>query len=242
MTVAPSTKREEVMAKNQEIAWEGSDAYGYTGSINGLRLYKICAELYPPRAPFQRKAEYLYLARRLNVSHYEGFGETSHTADEAKTLCEIDYAYDGGRAALQKTLGRALLIVEALGFTVFKSGVPERKGRVSKPTLAEALTIVKTAGYRVSKLKAPKRKGPGPSIACEFGDGTRVRMSVACSTGAPDWERGRRLARQAWASRHKVPLDLDSVELAKIAPVITSARFERADGTLLAARASGGAI
>jgi hypothetical protein len=57
-------------------------------------------------------------------------------------------------------------------------------------------------------------------------------MSVACSTETFDWERGQRLARHAWASRHKVPLDLDSAELAKMAPAIIASRFEQGDKVL----------
>jgi hypothetical protein len=58
-------------------------------------------------------------------------------------------------------------------------------------------------------------------------------MSVACSTEALDWTRGQRLARHAWASRHKMPLDWDSAKLAEMAPPISVCRFER-DGVVLA--------
>jgi|SRR5262245_50620429 len=227
------------MTNKQELLWTGNDEHGYIGSVNGVQLYKIRTELYPPRAP-QSKAEYLFLARRLNVGHYEGFGETSHTASEAKTLCEIDFTYDGGRAALHKTLGRVLLIVEAFGFHVSKLNPSKHKGRISKPTLDAALAVVRGAGYRIRKPKVPKPKGrPGPVFACEFSDGSHVRMSVACSTETLDWVRGERLARHAWASRHKVPLDCDSAKLAKIAPSISACRFEQ-DGVVLAARNGGG--
>jgi len=228
------------MTKKQEIAWSGSDDNGYVGDVNGIALYKIRSELYPPRAPFQRKGEYLYLSRRLNTRSYEGFTHTSHTADEAKAQCEADFARNGGRAAFHKTLGHALLIVEALGFHVSKPETAKRKDRVSKPTLDAAIAVVRAAGYRTSKLKAPKRKGrPGPVFACEFSDGSRARMSVACSTETLDWVRGERLARQAWASRHRVPLDCDSAELLKIVPSISACRFEQGD-KVLAERNGGG--
>jgi len=228
------------MTKKQEITWSGSDDNGYVGKVNGVQLYMIHTELYPPRAPFQRKAEYLFLTRRLNVGHYEGFGETSHTADEAKTLCKIDYAYGGGRAAFHKTLGRVLLIVEAFGFHVSKLKPPKHKDRISKPALDAAIGVVRAAGFRISKPKVPQPKGrPGPVFACEFSDGSHVRMSVACSTETLDWVRGERLARQAWASRHRVPLDCDSAELLKIVPSISACRFEQGD-KVLAERNGGG--
>jgi hypothetical protein len=227
------------MVKKQEIEWSGSDDNGYVGAVAGLQLYQIHTELYPPRAPFQKKAEYLFLARRLNPRGFEGVGDTSHTAGEAMAQCEADFR-NGGRAAFHKAIGYALIVVEAAGFTVSKSKAPEHRGRVLKPILDDALAVVKAAGYRVNKPKIPKPKGrPGPVFACEFSDGTRVRMSVACSTETLDWVRGERLAKHAWASRHKVPLDCDSAELAKIAPPISVCRFER-DGTVLAERRNGG--
>src|SRR5262249_8999883 len=227
---------EHVMSNKQNIIWSGNDEHGYVGTVDGIQLYKIRAELYPPAAPEpQRKNKYLYLTRRLNTRAFEGVGGTSHTADDAKAQCEADYR-NGGRA-VHKNLGHALLIVEAAGFHVSKSQASQRQDR---DILDDALATVRAAGFRISKPKVPKPKGrPGPVFACEFSDGSRARMSVACSTEPLDWDRGMRLARHAWASRHKVPLDLDSAELTKIAPSISVCRFER-DGVVLAQRNGGG--
>jgi hypothetical protein len=229
------------MTDKQKITWTGSDEHGYTGTVNGVRLYKVRTVRQPPVYPGQKRPKYLYLARRLNTLSYEDFCvDRADTIGEAKTNCEIDFVYDGGRAALHKILGAALLIVEAFGFYVSKSKILRPKDRVSKPALDEALATVRAAGYRIRQPKTPKPKGrPGPVFACEFSDGSRVRMSVACSTETLDWVRGERLARQAWASRHKVPLDLNSAELAKIAPPINVCRFER-DGVVLAQGNGGG--
>jgi hypothetical protein len=229
------------MTKNQEITWSGSDDNGYVGNVGGVALYRIGAELYPPRAP-QSKGKYLFLPRRrepYSYGHLEGVSRAD-TLDEAKTLCETDYR-NGGRATLHKTLGAALLVVEAFGFCVSKSEAQKRKDRVSKPALDAAISAVRAAGFRIGKPKVPKPKGrPGPVFACEFSDGSHVRMSVACSTETLDWVRGERLARAAWASRNRVPLDCDSAKLAEIAPAIISARFEQ-DGKVLAQR-NGGSV
>ena len=219
------------MTSKQEIVWTGNDADGFVGTVNGVALYKIRTVPYAP-GPRRKdeKLRYTFLVRRLNTRSYEGVADTTHTADEAKTACEVDYTRNGGRAALHKTLGHALLIVEALGY------------RVSKPTLDDALAVVKAAGFRVSrasKPKIPKRKNQvGPTYAAEFSDGTSVRMSTFGSAKELDWGRGERLARLAWASRHKVPLDLNSAELAKMAPPISACRFEQ-DGKVLAERLAG---
>jgi len=219
------------MTSKQEIVWTGNDADGFVGTVNSVALYKIRTVPYAP-GPRRKdeKLRYTYLVRRLNTRSYEGVADTAHTADEAKTACEVDYTRNGGRAALHKTLGHALLIVEALGY------------RVSKPTLDDALAVVKAAGFRVSrasKPKIPKRKNQvGPTYAAEFSDGTSVRMSTFGSAKELDWGRGERLARLAWASRHKVPLDLNSAELAKMAPPISACRFEQ-DGKVLAERLAG---
>ena len=219
------------MTSKQEIVWTGNDADGFVGTVNSVALYKIRTVPYAP-GPRRKdeKLRYTFLVRRLNTRSYEGVADTAHTADEAKTACEVDYTRNGGRAALHKTLGHALLIVEALGY------------RVSKPTLDDALAVVKAAGFRVSrasKPKIPKRKNQvGPTYAAEFSDGTSVRMSTFGSAKELDWGRGERLARLAWASRHKVPLDLNSAELAKMAPPISACRFEQ-DGKVLAERLAG---
>jgi len=219
------------MTSQQEIVWTGNDADGFVGTVNSVALYKIRTVPYAP-GPRRKdeKLRYTYLVRRLNTRSYEGVADTAHTADEAKTACEVDYTRNGGRAALHKTLGHALLIVEALGY------------RVSKPTLDDALAVVKAAGFRVSrasKPKIPKRKNQvGPTYAAEFSDGTSVRMSTFGSAKELDWGRGERLARLAWASRHKVPPDLNSAELAKMAPPISACRFEQ-DGKVLAERLAG---
>jgi len=225
------------MTSKQEIVWTGNDADGFVGTVNGVALYKIRTVPYAP-GPRRKdeKLRYTYLVRRLNTRSYEGVADTAHTADEAKTACEVDYARNGGRAAFHKTLGHALLIVEAFGFHVSKPETQKRKDRVSKPALAAALAAVQAAGFRVLKPKVPKPKGrPGPVFAAEFADGSHVRMSVACSTETLDWIRGERLARQAWASRHKAPLDCDSAKLTEMAPPISVCRFER-DGVVLAER------
>jgi len=199
------------MTSKQEIVWTGNDADGFVGTVNGVALYKIRTVPYAP-GPRRKdeKLRYTFLVRRLNTRSYEGVADTTHTADEAKTACEVDYARNGGRAAFHKT--------------------------VSKPALAAALAAVQAAGFRVLKPKVPKPKGrPGPVFAAEFADGSHVRMSVACSTETLDWIRGERLARQAWASRHKAPLDCDSAKLTEMAPPISVCRFER-DGVVLAER------
>jgi len=225
------------MTNKQKIVWAGDDDNGYVGTVGGVQLYKVRAVPIPPVYPGQKSPKYLFLPHRRephSYGHLDGVSRAD-TVDEAKTLCETDFAYDGGRAALHKTLGAALLIVEAFGFRVSKPETAKRKDRVSKSALDAALTLVRASGYRVSKPKVPKPKGrPGPVFACEFSDGSRVRMSVACSTETLNWARGERLARHAWAARRKVPIDLDSTELVDIAPAIVSARFERADGTVVA--------
>jgi len=228
------------MTNNQKIAWSGSDEHGYTGNVDGVALYKVRIVLHPPAEP-REKPRRFYLTRRLEPRSYEGVGDTSHTLDEAKADCESDFR-NGGRAALYKILGHALLVVEALGYCVSKLETTKRKDRVSKPTLDDALAVVKAAGFRVSrasKPKIPKRKNQvGPTYAAEFSDGTSVRMSTFGSAKELDWGRGERLARLAWASRHKVPLDLNSAELAKMAPPISACRFEQ-DGKVLAERLAG---
>ena len=206
------------MTNNQKIAWSGSDEHGYTGNVDGVALYKVRIVLHPPAEP-REKPRRFYLTRRLEPRSYEGVGDTSHTLDEAKADCESDFR-NGGRAALYKILGHALLVVEALGYCVSKLETTKRKDRVSKP-------------------KIPKRKNQvGPTYAAEFSDGTSVRMSTFGSAKELDWGRGERLARLAWASRHKVPLDLNSAELAKMAPPISACRFEQ-DGKVLAERLAG---
>jgi len=124
-----------------------------------------------------------------------------------------------------------------------KQKASKPKDRVSKSALDAALATVRAAGYRISKKpKAPKPKGrPGPVFVAEFADGSHVRMSVACSTETLDWTRGERLARHAWASRHKVSLAWDSAKLAEMVPPISVCRFEQ-DGKMLAQRNGGGAI
>ena len=222
------------MTSKQEIVWTGTDADGFVGTVNSVALYKIRTVPYAP-GPRRKdeKLRYTYLVRRLNTRSYEGVADTAHTADEAKTACEVDYTRNGGRAALHKTLGHALLIVEALGY------------RVSKPTLDDALAVVKAAGFRASKPKTPKRKSQrGPTFVCAFSDGETTRMSVHTSLENLDWNRGERLAREAYLSRWRTraraqyrnngqpcPVDL----IAPVPPAIVSARFEQ-DGKVLAER------
>ena len=98
--------------------------------------------------------------------------------------------------------------------------------------LGEALAVVKAAGYRVSKPKTPEHKDPSPTLTATFVDGTTVRMTTFSSLEKLDWNRGERLARHAWASRHKVLLDWDSSKLAKIAPSISACRFEQGSKVL----------
>ena len=221
------------MTNKQQIVWSGSDNNGYVGNVSGIALYNIRTVPTPPVYPGQKSPKYLFLTQRLNTRGYEPFDGASraNTVNEAKTQCAVDFTRNGGRAALHKTLGHALLIVEALGFHVSKLKTP-RPGE----TLDNALAIVRAAGYRIRKPKVPKPKGRlGPVFACEFSDGSRVRLSVACSTETLDWDRGENLARQAWASRQKMPLDLDSAELAKLVPPIITGRFEQ-NGVVLAQR------
>jgi len=119
---------------------------------------------------------------------------------------------------------------------------PKASKRKDRETLDDAISTVKAAGYRVLKPKTPKPQGrPSPVFAAEFSDGVHVRMSVACSTETLNWARGERLARHAWASRRKVPLDCDSAKLAEMVPPISVCRFEH-DGKVLAQRNGGGAI
>jgi hypothetical protein len=108
-------------------------------------------------------------------------------------------------------------------------------------SLNKALAVVKAAGFHVSRPKTPKSKGrAGPVFEARFSDGVHVRLTVHASLTELDWNRGERVARQAWASRHKVPFDRNSAELAKIAPSIRACQFEL-DGTVLAQR-NGGAV
>ena len=109
-------------------------------------------------------------------------------------------------------------------------------------TFIEAIKMLKAAGYRVSKPRKPKvfKRGKnrvGPTFVAEFADGTTVRMTTHSAPEKLDWERGERLARHAWAARHKIPSDRNSAELSKLAPPINICRFER-DGVVLAQRGS----
>jgi hypothetical protein len=112
-------------------------------------------------------------------------------------------------------------------------------------SLDEALAIVKSAGFRISRPRSAKRKNNhvGPVFVCEFRDGTAVRMTThtALEIEKLDWDRGERLARQAWASRHKMPLDWDSAQLGKIAPPVIACRFEQG-GEVLAQRNGGASL
>jgi hypothetical protein len=108
------------------------------------------------------------------------------------------------------------------------------------PTLAEAISILKAAGYHVHKPRKSKQtpqKCVGPTFRCRFADGTTTHMTTFSATAVEslDWTRGQRLARQAWASRRKVPFDWDSAKLAEVAPSIIACRFEQ-DGEVLAQR------
>jgi transcriptional regulator with XRE-family HTH domain len=96
-------------------------------------------------------------------------------------------------------------------------------------SLDKALGIVRAAGYRVSKPKPPKRKArAGPTFVCEFADGTHTRMTVSSPIEIEklDWDRGVRLSRAAYQSRHPG---------APVPPAIISVHFEQ-DGKVLAQR------
>ena len=86
-------------------------------------------------------------------------------------------------------------------------------------TLEQALTVVRAAGYRVSKPKPRKQSRVGPTCVVRFADGTLCRMTTHCSDTAPDYERGTRLCRAAWSSRHKLPVEQS--------PAVASIHFER---------------
>jgi hypothetical protein len=107
--------------------------------------------------------------------------------------------------------------------------------------LDKAIAAVRAAGFRVSKPKTPKHKNRiGPAFVCKFADDTITRMTTATSLENLDWGRGVRLARHAWASRHKAPPDWGSAKLAEIAPSIIACGFEQ-DGKVLAQRNGGSA-
>jgi transcriptional regulator with XRE-family HTH domain len=100
-------------------------------------------------------------------------------------------------------------------------------------SLDEALTVVQEAGYRTVKsrrpvkLKSPKHKNQvGPTCVAEFADGTRTRMTTCTSLEKLDWDRGVRLSRAAYQSRHPG---------APVLPTIISVHFEQ-DGKVLAQR------
>jgi hypothetical protein len=233
------------MTNKQKITWTGSDEHGYTGTVNGVALYKVQTVVHPPAGPHHKPRRF-YLTRRLEPRSYEGVGDTSHTLDEAKADCETDFACNGGRAALHKILGTALLVVEAFGFHISKPETVKRKDRISKSTLADALIAVRTAGYHVRKLSVPKRKTQvGPTFVCEFSDGVTTRMSTCTSLENLDWRRGERLSIAAYQSRlraqyRKLNGKPCPIDLIPAPPAIVSARFER-DGKVLAERNGGGA-
>jgi len=129
--------------------------------------------------------------------------------------------------------------------TWYRRRKPTTADRREKPTLDAAIAVVRAAGYRIGKPKTLRPKTPkaktqvGPTFVAEFADGTVTRMTVFTTLEKLDWDRGQRLARQAWASRHKAPLDWDSAKLAEMAPSITACRFEQGD-KVLAERNGGG--
>jgi hypothetical protein len=214
------------MHDRRGLVWTGDDEGGYVGSVNGIQFYKVRTVLHAPGP--RRKDErpkYLFLTRRLNTRNYEAFNGASRvdTADEAKAQCEVDYTRSG-RAALHKTLGHALTIVEALSF------------RVSKPTLDDALAVVKAAGFCVSKLKTPKPKTPkrknqvGPTFVAVFENGETTRMSTYTSLANLDLGRGLRLSRAAYEARARRRF---GGSLHPVPPPIVRAHFEQ-DGNVLA--------
>jgi len=134
-----------------------------------------------------------------------------------------------------------LTLIEAGGVNDMPVIVPVA---ATSDMLIKAIETVKAAGYRVSKPRKSKifKRGEdrvGPTFVCEFSDGETARISCFTSLENLDWSRGERLARHAWASRRKVPLDWDSAKLTEIAPPISACRFER-DGVVLAQRNGGG--
>jgi hypothetical protein len=113
-----------------------------------------------------------------------------------------------------------------------KPGRP--KGSKNRPkaalTLAEAIGMVRAAGYRISKPRTPKqpkhKDRVGPTCVAEFSDGTRTRMTTYTPLDKLDWDRGVRLSRAAYQSRHPG---------APVPPAIISVHFEQ-DGKVLAQR------
>jgi|SRR5215472_5866154 len=102
--------------------------------------------------------------------------------------------------------------------------------------LITAIKTLKAAGYRVVKPRKPKvfKRGKnrvGPTIVCEFADGTVTRMSMCTPTAveALDWERGKRLAQAAYEARAR----RSRGSLPLVPPPIVRARFEQ-DGKTLA--------
>jgi hypothetical protein len=103
------------------------------------------------------------------------------------------------------------------------------------PEVLQAISLLRAGGYRIGRptkqrrrLQSSGKDRVDPTFYAEFADGTAVRMSICTSHEQPDSERGRRLARQAWASRHRVPLSITSAELIGVCPAIISERFEAA--------------
>lgn len=101
--------------------------------------------------------------------------------------------------------------------------------------IQEAIALLRASGYRVTKPKPKLKARRGPTFRAEFSDGTVVRLSVCTSHDKPDFERGRKIARHAWASRHKAPMEWTSTELAKFCPPIVIEHFET-DGEVIAPR------
>ena len=78
-----------------------------------------------------------------------------------------------------------------------------------------------------AKPKTRKHKNQvGPTCVAEFADGTRTRMTTCTSLEKLDWDRGVRLSRAAYQSRHPG---------APVPPAIISVHFEQ-DGKVLAQR------
>lgn len=98
--------------------------------------------------------------------------------------------------------------------------------------LANAIELVKAAGYTVSKPRKKRiskaiKNQRGPTCIARFADGQITRMTTHCPGDVLDYGRGERIAREAWASRHKTTADNS--------PPISSISFER-DGDVLGER------
>lgn len=116
--------------------------------------------------------------------------------------------------------------------------------------LAEARAEARARAKSAKTTRAPKarktngkiRARVGPTIQCEFADGTVTRMSVFTAVEKLDWDRGIRLSQAAWQSRWQTQYRkqngraaalIDTV--APVPPVIVTAHFEQ-DGKVLAQR------